>query len=438
MSLTPLQIEEVEQRTLYSSQHEHDACGVGLILNLYGEKSHEIVEKGLQVLENMVHRGAESADNKTGDGAGILVQIPHEFILLQGIPVPAKGKYGTGLVFLPKDEKKASLCLNVIRENIEKEGLQLLAARDVPTNSSILGEISASNEPLIKQIFITGGANQSELEHKLYIVRKKIEGAIAKSNLAKERSFYIVTLSTRQMVYKGMLTSLQLRDYYPDLTNSNFTSGIALVHSRFSTNTFPTWDLAQPFRMLGHNGEINTIRGNRFWMEARESVLKSDLLGDLKELMPVVQKGMSDSASLDNVLEFLVMSGKSLPHAMAMLVPESWNSKNPISDNLKAFYEYHSIFMEPWDGPATLLFSDGRYAGGMLDRNGLRPARYLITHDDLMIIASETGTIPIEAPRIKEKGRLKPGKMIMIDTELGAIYYDRELKEGLEIGRAHV
>ncbi len=431
MSLSPLQLAEVEQRTLYSSQNEHDACGVGLVLNLYGEKSHEIVEKGLQVLENMVHRGAESADNKTGDGAGILVQIPHEFILLQGIPVPAKGKYGTGLVFLPKDDKKATLCLNVIRENIEKEGLQLLAVRDVPTNSEILGEISASNEPLIKQLFVTGAANQSELEHKLYIVRKKIEGAIAKSNLAKERSFYIVTLSTRQMVYKGMLTSLQLRDYYPDLSNTNFTSGIALVHSRFSTNTFPTWDLAQPFRMLGHNGEINTIRGNRFWMEARESVLKSDLLGDLKELMPVVQPGMSDSASLDNVLEFLVMSGKSLPHAMAMLVPESWNSKNPISDNLKAFYEYHSIFMEPWDGPATLLFSDGRYAGGMLDRNGLRPARYLITHDDLMIIASETGTIPIEAPRIKEKGRLKPGKMIMIDTERGEIYYDRELKEGL-------
>ena len=431
MSLTPLQLEELEQQSLYSSHYEHDASGVGLVLNLYGEQSHEIVEKGLQVLENMVHRGAESADNKTGDGAGILVQIPHEFILLQGIAVPAKGKYGTGLVFLPKDEKKAALCLNLINENIQKEGLQLLAVRDVPTNSDILGEISASNEPLIKQLFITGGNNQSELEHKLYIVRKKIEGAIARSNLARERSFYIVTLSTRQMVYKGMLTSLQLRDYYPDLTNSNFTSGIALVHSRFSTNTFPTWDLAQPFRMIGHNGEINTIRGNRLWMEARESVLKSEQLGDLKELMPVVQQGMSDSASLDNVLEFLVMSGKSLPHAMAMLVPESWNSKNPISDNLKAFYEYHSIFMEPWDGPATLLFSDGRYAGGMLDRNGLRPARYLITHDDLMIIASETGTIPIEAPRIKEKGRLKPGKMIMIDTKRGEIYYDRELKEGL-------
>ncbi len=431
MNSNPLQIDEYEQQSLYSFNNEHDACGVGLVLNLYGEKSHEIVEKGLQVLENMVHRGAESADNKTGDGAGILVQIPHEFILLQGIPVPAKGKYGTGLVFLPKEKHKAELCLDVIKENVEKEGLNLLAIRDVPVNSNILGEISASNEPQIKQIFVTGSSNQQELELKLYVVRKKIEKSIYQSNIAKERNFYIVSLSTKQMVYKGMLTSLQLRDYYPDLCNENFTSGISLVHSRFSTNTFPTWDLAQPFRMLGHNGEINTIRGNRQWMESRESVLKSAQLGNLQDLYPIVQPGMSDSASLDNVLEFLVMSGKSLPHAMAMLVPESWNKKNPISDDLRAFYEYHSTFMEPWDGPATLLFSDGRYAGGMLDRNGLRPARYLITHDNLMVIASETGTIEFEPERIKEKGRLKPGKMLMVDTELGQIYYDNELKENL-------
>ena len=424
-------LDEYEQKSLYSSQNEHDACGVGLVLNLHGEKSHEIVENGLQVLENMVHRGAESADNKTGDGAGILVQIPHEFILLQGIQVPAKGKYGTGLVFLPKDTKKAELCLNLIKENIEKEGLTLLAIRDVPVNSNILGEISASNEPQTKQIFVIGSTSQEELERKLYIVRKKIENSISKSSISKERSFYIVSLSTKQMIYKGMLTSLQLREYFPDLSDINFTTGIALVHSRFSTNTFPTWDLAQPFRMMGHNGEINTIRGNRQWMESRESVLKSDQLGNMNELYPIVQPGMSDSASLDNVLEFLVMSGKSLPHAMAMLVPESWNQKNPISDNLRAFYEYHSTFMEPWDGPACLLFSDGRYAGGMLDRNGLRPARYLVTHDDVMIIASETGTIEFEPARIKAKGRLKPGKMLMVDTELGQIFYDNELKEGL-------
>lgn len=423
--------DEYEQKSLYSPQNEHDACGVGLVLNLHGEKSHEIVENGLQVLENMVHRGAESADNKTGDGAGILIQIPHEFILLQGIPVPAKGKYGTGLVFLPKDTKKAELCLTVIKENVEKEGLTLLAIRDVPVNSDILGEISASNEPQTKQIFVTGSTSQEELERKLYIVRKKIENSISKSNISKERSFYIVSLSTKQMIYKGMLTSLQLREYFPDLSDKNFTSGIALVHSRFSTNTFPTWDLAQPFRMMGHNGEINTIRGNRQWMESRESVLKSDQLGNLNDLYPIVQPGMSDSASLDNVLEFLVMSGKSLPHAMAMLVPESWNQKNPISDSLRAFYEYHSTFMEPWDGPACILFSDGRYAGGMLDRNGLRPARFLVTHDDTMIIASETGTVEFEPARIKAKGRLKPGKMLMVDTELGQIFYDNELKEGL-------
>src|ERR1035437_6027521 len=296
--------DEYEQKSVYSPQNEHDACGVGLVLNLHGEKSHEIVENGLQVLENMVHRGAESADNKTGDGAGILIQIPHEFILLQGIPVPEKGKYGTGLVFLPKDANKSELCLNVIKENIIKEGLELLAIRDVPVHSDILGEISASNEPLIKQLFVTGASTQEELERKLYIVRKKIEKGILKSNISKDRSFYIVSLSTKQMIYKGMLTSLQLRDYFPDLSNPNFTSGIALVHSRFSTNTFPTWDLAQPFRMLGHNGEINTIRGNRQWMESRESVLKSDQLGNLQELYPIVQPGMSDSATLDNVLEF--------------------------------------------------------------------------------------------------------------------------------------
>ena len=432
MSLSPLQLDEYEQRSLYSFQNEHDACGVGLVINLSGDKSHEIVDNGLQVLENMVHRGAESADNKTGDGAGILVHIPHEFILLQGIAVPSKGKYGTGLVFLPKDKKKSNDCLSVLKDYVEKEGLTLLAVRDVPVNSQILGEISASNEPDIKQIFVTGNLPQDELETKLYIVRKKIEKAIQQSKLAAERSFYIVSLSTKQMIYKGMLTSLQLREYYPDLSNPNFTSRIALVHSRFSTNTFPTWDLAQPFRMIGHNGEINTIRGNRQWMESRESVLKSDVLGtNMQDLYPIVQPGMSDSASLDNVLEFLVMSGKSLPHALAMLVPESFNDKNPISDGLKAFYEYHSMLMEPWDGPATLLFSDGRFAGGMLDRNGLRPARYTITNDDRMIIASETGTIELEASNIKARGRLRPGKMLIVDTKTGQIFYDNELKDGL-------
>ena len=421
-----------EQKGLYDPSYEHDACGVGLVLNLKGAKSHAIVENGLQVLENMTHRGAESADNKTGDGAGIMVQIPHEFILLQGIPVPEKGSYGTGLVFLPKEKSEAEIYMVALSDIIEKDGLKLLAVRDVPVNSDILGEISKSNEPQIKQIFIVGnGLSQDELELKLYIIRKKIEKVVLHSAIKDKRNAYIVSLSTRRIIYKGMLTSLQLRHYFPDLLNPNFTSGIALVHSRFSTNTFPTWDLAQPFRMVGHNGEINTIRGNRLWMEARESVLKSDALGDVREIWPIIQFGMSDSASFDNVLEFLVMSGKSLPHALAMMIPESWNSKNPISSDLKSFYEYHSIFMEPWDGPATILFSDGRYAGGLLDRNGLRPARYLITNNDIMVVASETGVLPFEPSEIKERGRLKPGKMLMIDTETGSIQYDTALKETL-------
>ena len=421
------------QKSLYHPDYEHDACGVGLLVDIHGNKSHYIVEKGLQVLENMLHRGAESADNKTGDGAGIMLQIPHEFILLQGIPVPEKGSYGTGLVFLPKDEEQAASCMEVIKSVLEQEELHLLAVRDVPVCSDVLGEISKENEPTIKQIFVVESERvkreerqklkvKSEddhiltLEGRLYVARKKIEKKILMSAMPDRRSFYVVSLSTQRIVYKGMLTSTQLREYFPDLVNPYFTSGLALVHSRFSTNTFPSWDLAQPFRFLGHNGEINTIRGNRFWMEARS---------------PIVQPGMSDSASLDNVLEFLVVSGKSLPHALAMLVPESWNDKNPISSELKAFYEYHSLLMEPWDGPATILFTDGRYAGGMLDRNGLRPARYLITKNDIMVVASEAGVLPFDASDIREKGRLQPGKMLMIDTQEGTVKYDPELKAEL-------
>ena len=420
-----------KQLGLYEASHEHDACGVGMLVNIQGGKSHELVESALKVLENMRHRGAEGADNKTGDGAGIMLQIPHEFILLQGIPVPEKGKYGTGLLFLPKDGKDQAAILSVIIEEIEKDGLTLMHLRNVPTCPEILGEAALANEPDIKQIFITGFTESETADRRLYIIRKRIENRIRKSDIPTREDFYIVSLSTKNIVYKGMLSSLQLRNYFPDLTNSYFTSGLALVHSRFSTNTFPTWGLAQPFRLLAHNGEINTIRGNRGWMEARESVLSSPTLGDIREIRPIVQPGMSDSASLDNVLEFLLMSGLSLPHAMAMLVPESFNEKNPISEDLKAFYEYHSILMEPWDGPAALLFSDGRYAGGMLDRNGLRPARYLITQGGMMVVASEVGVMDFEPGDIKEKGRLQPGKILLIDTEKGEIYYDGELKKQL-------
>ena len=389
---------------LYQSSYEHDACGVGMVVNIHGGKSHELVDNALKVLENMEHRGAETRD-KTGDGAGIMVQIPHEFILLQGIPVPEKGRYGTGLVFLPKDEKEQQEILSVMIEEIEREGLQLMHMRSVPTCPEVLGVGAREVEPDIKQIFVKrptpqplpcregSDYHQDEntlFERTLYKIRKRIENRIdamakvstplsTREGQGGESDFYICSLSTKNLIYKGMLTSGQLRRYFPDLSNPYFTSGLALVHSRFSTNTFPKWKLAQPFRLLAHNGEINTIRGNRGWMKARESVLSSEALGDIKDVSPIVQEGMSDSASLDNVFEFLMMSGLSLPQAMAILVPESFNDKNPISEDLKAFYEYHSILMEPWDGPAALLFSDGRYAGGMLDRNGLRPSRYTIT-----------------------------------------------------------
>ncbi len=410
---------------LYDAGHEHDACGVGMVVNIHGDKSHELVDSALKVLENMKHRGAEGADNKTGDGAGIMLQIPHEFILLQGIPVPEKGKYGTGLVFLPKDEKKQDLIFSVIIEEIEKEGLSLMHLRNVPVNSDILGKDARESEPDIRQIFVTGYVPGENFERKLYLVRKKIEKRI------NDRDFYIVSMSSRTIIYKGMLSSTQVREYFPDLSQPYFTSGIALVHSRFSTNTFPTWSLAQPFRILAHNGEINTIRGNRAWMEARESVLATEAIPDIRAIRPIVQKGMSDSASLDNVLEFFMMSGMSLPHAISMLIPESFNDKNPISEELKAFYEYHSILMEPWDGPAALLFTDGRYAGGMLDRNGLRPARYLITKTGMMVVASEAGVLSFEPNEIREKGRLQPGKILLVDTLEGKIHYDADIKNEL-------
>ena len=420
---------------LYQSQYEHDACGVGMVVNIHGGKSHELVDQALRVLENMEHRGAETRD-KTGDGAGIMIQIPHEFILLQGIPVPEKGKYGTGLVFLPKDEKEQQDILSVMIEEIEREGLQLMHLRTVPTCPEVLGEAARRVEPAIKQLFVAHpqskggefGFSQDDdvaFKRKLYIIRKRIERRIAHPD------FYICSLNNTNMIYKGMLTSGQLRRYFPDLSNPYLTSGLALVHSRFSTNTFPTWSLAQPFRLLAHNGEINTIRGNRGWMKARESVLSSEALGDVKSISPIVEEGMSDSASLDNVFEFLTMSGLSLPQAMAILVPESFNDKNPISEDLKAFYEYHSILMEPWDGPAALLFSDGRYAGGMLDRNGLRPSRYTITKQGLMVVASEVGVMDFEPSDVVSKGRLQPGKILLIDTQEGKIYYDGEVKEQL-------
>ncbi len=410
---------------LYNAASEHDACGVGMVVNIRGDKTHELVESALSVLENMSHRGAEGADGKSGDGAGIMVQIPHEFILLQGVPVPEKGRYGTGLVFLPRDAGKRARILEQIGDEVAHMGCSLSHVREVPVNSACLGEEAAKAEPFTVQLFVTcdGYLEEDELERRLYRIRKHVE------RLGKD--CYICSLSTRNIVYKGMLTSRQLREYYTDLTSQWFTSSMAIVHSRFSTNTFPQWSLAQPFRMLCHNGEINTIRGNRSWMQARESVLGSGVLGDISDLTPLVQPDMSDSASLDNVLEFLTQSGLSLPQAVSVLMPESFDGTNPITEDLRAFYEYHSILMEPWDGPATLLFSDGRYAGGILDRNGLRPGRYTITKRGLLVVASEVGVLDFDPTEIACKGRLEPGKMLLVDTREGKIWYDSEIKEQL-------
>ncbi len=421
-----------DNNTLYRSENEHDSCGIGFVAHIEGQKSHTIIKQGLEVLLNMAHRGAESADNSSGDGAGITMQIPHRLYEKEGIPLPSAGKYGTGLIFLPTDEKEALKIKEILKTIIAQEKLNFISFRDVPVNSSCLGEIAFSTQPHIVQLFVSANLEQDDLERELYIVRKRIENEIRKTDLPSKTQFYISSLSSKILVFKGMFTPEQLPEFYSDLKNPETMSAIAMVHSRFSTNTFPTWDLAQPFRLIAHNGEINTIKGNRLWMKARESLLESELLReDLDKLFPVIEPDKSDSASLDNVVEFLIMTGRSIPHALSMLIPESWNEKNPIPKSLKAFYEYHSTFMEPWDGPAAILFTDGRYVGGTLDRNGLRPSRYLITKDKLIVMGSETGVQSFNNANIIEKGRLRPGKILLVDTKLGTIIPNNEVKEEL-------
>lgn len=422
-----------EAQGMYNPANEHENCGIGFVAHIKGQPSHDIISRGLDVLQNMDHRGATSSDNSTGDGAGLLIQVPHDFINnTLKIDVGTKGTYGTGLVFLPRNESEADICLEVLAKNAKDEGLELLTARDVPVDPSAVGEIARLAEPAIKQVFIKGYLEQDALERKLFVVRKLTENTIRNSNLKEKHRFYQPSFSSKIMVYKGMFTPRQLRDYYPDLENKNLTSAIALVHSRFSTNTFPTWDLAQPFRIIAHNGEINTIKGNRLWMQAREALLKSDFFGqDLKKLLPIIEPNKSDSASFDNVLEFLHLAGRSLPHALCMMIPESFNEKNPIPDSLKAFYEFQSTIMEPWDGPASMVFSDGRYIGGTLDRNGLRPSRYVITKNDLIVMGSEVGVQTFAPDEVKEKGRLRPGKLLLVDTQLGIIIPDKEVKDQL-------
>ena len=417
---------------LYDSQNESDNCGIGYVVHTKGEKSHSIVEQGLEVLQNLRHRGAESADNKTGDGAGITVQIPREFYIKAGIELPEYGKFGTGIFFLPQIAEEAEYCLTQFKKLAKEAGLTFITTREVPVDTNALGEKAAQEKPSIQQVFFSSDMPQEKLERTLYILRRKFEKQVENATLTDKSRFYVVSLSSKIVIYKGLLTSTQLSGFYTDLQDKDFKSAIAMVHSRYSTNTFPTWDLSQPFRMLCHNGEINSVKGNKFWMNARTSLLKSDLLGDeINEVLPVIQPEKSDSASLDNALEFLVQAGKSLPHAISMLIPESWNERNPIPDDVKAFYEYHSTFMEPWDGPAAVLFTDGRYVGGMLDRNGLRPSRYILTQNDTMIMSSEVGVLDIPDNSVKEKGRLKPGKILLVDTQKGQILYDPEIKRQL-------
>ncbi|NBC82507.1 MAG: glutamate synthase large subunit [Bacteroidetes bacterium] len=423
-----------KKQGLYNPENEHDNCGIGFVTQIKGVKSHDIVQKGLEVLVNMTHRGAESADNVSGDGAGILIQVPHDYILSKGVNVPNPGKYGTGLIFLPQNEKDRKACEKILIDTIVGEGLDVIEFHDVTVDNHVLGDISRETEPYVKQIYVTSNQpmEQQFLERKLYMVRKMSEQKVRLSKIKSREAFYIPSLSSKVMIYKGMLTPEQVGQYFVDLRSEKLTSAIALVHSRFSTNTFPTWDLAQPFRMLAHNGEINTVKGNRNWMHAREGLMKSELFGDdLQKLFPVIEPDKSDSASLDNALEFLVMTGRSLPHALSMLIPESWNDKNPIPQSLKAFYEYHSTFMEPWDGPASIVFSDGRFIGGTLDRNGLRPSRYIVTNDDMIVMGSEVGVQSFEGKNIKEKGRLRPGKILLVDTKLGIIVPDYDVKQQL-------
>ena len=424
---------------LYDPRHEHDACGVGFIVHIKGCKSHSIVKQGLELLRNLTHRGAVGADPFAGDGAGILIQIPDVFLRaqckLQDLILPKEGEYAVGMVFLPRELASRVSCEAVIANVITQEKAVLLGWRDVPVDNQELGESAKGVEPFIRQVFIGRGADcfdQDAFERKLFVIRKQVENAIRDANLKEGNDFYIASLSTRTIVYKGMLLANQVGPFYPDLNDELMDSALALVHQRFSTNTFPTWDRAHPFRMIAHNGEINTLRGNLNGMAARRHSIASKVLGDdVHKLWPLIAEGQSDSACFDNALELLVAGGYSLAHAMMLLIPEAWTGNVLMDEKLRAFYEYNAALMEPWDGPAAIAFTDGRQIGATLDRNGLRPARYLVTDDDFVIMASEMGVLEVPEHKIIKKWRLQPGKMLMIDTVQGRIIDDSELKAEL-------
>lgn len=429
---------------LYRPGLDHDACGVGFIVHLKGHRSHKLVDHAITALEHLHHRGASGSEPNTGDGAGILIQMPHEFLRREcaqiGIRLPEAGHYGAGLFFASRDGRATDQAKALFTAIVEEEGQHLLGWRKVPTNNAELGTTALEAEPDIWQVFISRGAgipDQDAFERRLYVIRKRFEKAIQRWGIRDADWFYFPSLSSRTLVYKGMLTATQLRTYFPDLSDRHLISALAMFHSRFSTNTFPSWELAHPYRMIAHNGEINTLRGNRNWMAAREALFQTPLIPDIHKVLPVIDEHASDTASLDEALELLVMAGRSLPHAMMMLIPEAWQGHESMDPAKKAFYEYHSCLMEPWDGPASVAFTDGRNIGAVLDRNGLRPSRFYVTKDDLVIMASEVGVLPIEPERVLVKGRLQPGKMFLVSIDEGRIIDDTELKMKLASERPY-
>src|SRR5215475_5015697 len=422
---------------LYDPANEHDACGVGFVAHIKGKRAHDIVTQGLKILENLDHRGAVGADKLMGDGAGILIQIPDEYfraeMAAQGVELPPPGEYGVGQIFLPKEHASRLACEQELERAVRAEGQVLLGWRDVPVDREMpMSPAVRAKEPVIRQVFIGRGADvivPDALERKLYVIRKTASAAIQALKLTHSREYYVPSMSCRTVIYKGLLLANQVGRYYRDLADPRVISSLALVHQRFSTNTFPEWPLAHPYRMVAHNGEINTVKGNFNWMRAREGVMKSPVLGeDLKKLYPITFEGQSDTATFDNALELLTMSGYSLAHAAMMMIPEAWEQHSLMDERRRAFYEYHAAMLEPWDGPAAMVFTDGRQIGATLDRNGLRPARYIVTDDDVVVMASESGVLAIPENKIVRKWRLQPGKMFLIDLEQGRIVDDEELK----------
>ena len=437
VAATPEEVMAASEAGLYHPAHEHDACGVGFVAHIKGQRAHAIVVQGLKILENLDHRGAVGADKLMGDGAGILIQIPDEYfraeMSAQGVHLPAPGEYGVGMIFLPKEHASRLACVQELERAVKAEGQVLLGWRDVPVDSDLpMSPTVRTKEPVMRQIFIGRGPDvivPDALERKLYVIRKTASSSIQALKLTHSREYYVPSMSCRTIIYKGLLLADQVGKYFKDLADPRVVSALAMVHQRFSTNTFPEWPLAHPYRMVAHNGEINTVKGNFNWMRAREGVMKSPVLGeDLKKLYPISFEGQSDTATFDNALELLTMSGYPMAQAMMMMIPEAWEQHTMMDERRRAFYEYHAAMLEPWDGPASMVFTDGRQIGATLDRNGLRPARYIVTDDDLVVMASECGVLPIPESKIVKKWRLQPGKMFLIDLDQGRIVDDEELK----------